>query len=169
MSEIELLVERIASPIGDLLIVHDGEALCALEFADHAERMRMLLARRYSAFRLTEGPASSDAAAAVRAYFEGDRQAVAGLSADGGGTDFQRRVWQALRAIPIGATVTYRELAARLGIPKATRAVASANALNPVSIVVPCHRVIGSDGALRGYSGGLARKRWLLAHEGVTL
>ena len=65
--------------------------------------------------------------------------------------------------------MTYRELAARLGIPKAVRAVANANALNPVSIVVPCHRVIGSDGTLRGYSGGLARKRWLLTHEGVTL
>ena len=93
MSEIEFLVERLGSPVGDLLLVRDGEALCALEFADHAQRMRRLLARRYTAFRLTEGPTSSGAATAVRAYFEGDRQAVAGLPADGGGTGFQRRVW----------------------------------------------------------------------------
>ncbi len=177
MSEVELTVERLDSPVGALLIVcHDG-TLCALEFADHAARMRKLLTKRYGTVRLAEianpsanpsaGP--SAAAAAIGAYLDGRLEAVAGLPADGGGTAFQRRVWSALREIPAGTTVSYRALAAGLDMPKAVRAVASANARNPISIVVPCHRVIGSGGDLRGYSGGLARKRWLLTHEGVRM
>ena len=169
MSEVALSAERLQSPVGDLLVVQRDGDLHALEFADHAQRMRKLLAKRYGTFRLIEAPASSAAAAALEAYFDGELGAVADLSVDAGGTGFQRRVWSALRRIPIGTALTYREMAQRLGIPKAVRAVANANALNPVSIVVPCHRVIGSDGTLRGYSGGLARKRWLLAHEGVEV
>ncbi len=88
---------------------------------------------------------------------------------DTGGTEFQRRVWAELRAIPPGSTRTYGELAARLGGPNASRAVGLANSQNPLSIVVPCHRLVGSDGSLTGYAGGLARKQWLLRHEGAIL
>jgi methylated-DNA-[protein]-cysteine S-methyltransferase len=84
------------------------------------------------------------------------------------GTDFQKSVWHALRAIPAGQTVTYGELARRLGQPTAMRAVGLANGANPIGIVVPCHRVVGANGTLTGYAGGLERKRWLLAHESVA-
>ena len=86
-----------------------------------------------------------------------------------GGTDFQRHVWRALRAIRCGTTVTYGALAQRIGRPAAVRAVGHANGANPISIVVPCHRVIGADRSLTGYGGGIARKRWLLIHEGALL
>ena len=99
------------------------------------------------------------------AYFKGDLTAIDGLKVANGGTDFQRAVWKALRAIPAGGTITYGALAARLGRPKAARAVGLANGANPIAIVVPCHRVVGADGSLTGYGGGMARKQWLLAHE----
>ncbi len=101
----------------------------------------------------------------VRAYFEGDLLALAAVPVDGGGTPFQRRVWAALRDIPAGATESYSALAARIGMPRAARAVGLANGRNPVAIAVPCHRVVGADGSLTGYAGGLQRKRWLLDHE----
>jgi methylated-DNA-[protein]-cysteine S-methyltransferase len=103
----------------------------------------------------------------VRAYFEGELQALEDVRVESGATDFQRRVWSALREIPPGRTVSYAELARRIGSPTAVRAVAAANARNPVAIVIPCHRVIGADGGLTGYGGGLDRKRWLLEHEGA--
>jgi methylated-DNA-[protein]-cysteine S-methyltransferase len=95
--------------------------------------------------------------------------AIHGLLVETGGTVFQRSVWAALRKIPVGQTLSYRALATRLRCPKAVRAVGLANGANPVGIVVPCHRVIGSDGSLTGYGGGVARKRWLLDHEGAGL
>jgi methylated-DNA-[protein]-cysteine S-methyltransferase len=101
----------------------------------------------------------------VRAYLAGSYGAIDGIPVDTGGTPFQRRVWSALRRIPAGQTLTYGALARRLGTPAASRAVGRAVSLNPVAIVVPCHRVIGADGRLTGYAGGLDRKRWLLAHE----
>ena len=101
---------------------------------------------------------------AVGAYFAGDLAALAAISWRTGGTDFQRSVWTALCAIPVGETVTYKQLAERIGRPGAVRAVGLANGANPVGVVVPCHRVIGSDGSLTGYGGGLERKRWLLTH-----
>lgn len=85
------------------------------------------------------------------------------------GTDFQCRVWQALMTIPFGTTCTYQDIASRIGNPRAVRAVGSANGCNPLAILVPCHRVIGRDGGLTGYTGGLARKAWLLRHEGALL
>ena len=95
--------------------------------------------------------------------------AIHGLLVETGGTVFHRSVWAALRKIPVGQTLSYRALATRLRCPKAVRAVGLANGANPVGIVVPCHRVIGSDGSLTGYGGGVARKRWLLDHEGAGL
>ena len=95
--------------------------------------------------------------------------AIHGLLVETGGTVFQRSVWAALREIPVGQTLSYGALATRLQCPKAVRAVGLANGANPVGIVVPCHRIIGSDGSLTGYGGGVARKRWLLNHEGAGL
>ena len=107
--------------------------------------------------------------AAVEAYFAGDVHALDGLTVTTGGTDFQRSVWKALRAIPAGETRTYGQLAAAIGSPKAVRAVGLANGRNPVGLIVPCHRVIGANGTLTGYAGGLERKRWLLQHEGASV
>ena len=103
----------------------------------------------------------------LQEYFQGQRQAFT-LPLTPSGTPFQQRVWQALQHIPFGTTLTYRELAQRLGMPQAARAVGHANGRNPLAIVIPCHRLIGSDGRLRGYAGGLALKRRLLQHEGIT-
>ena len=133
----ELTLSRYAAPLAELLLVTDGEArLRALDFADYEERMRRLLARHYGVVTLVEGTAPAAITGALDGYFGGDLQA--------------------LDAVP---------LAARLGKPGAARAVGLANGLNPIGIVVPCHRVIGASGALTGYAGGVERKRWLLAHE----
>ena len=106
---------------------------------------------------------------AMRRYFKGDIAVLRNLAVATSGTPFQTNVWQALRMIKDGTTVSYAGLAARIGKPKAVRATGLANGQNPISIVVPCHRVIGSNGSLTGYGGGLSRKQWLLAHEGVQL
>jgi methylated-DNA-[protein]-cysteine S-methyltransferase len=98
-------------------------------------------------------------------YFGGELDAIESVGVELNGTEFQKRVWQALRRIPAGSTLSYAEVARRIGDRTAVRAVGAANGANPVAIVVPCHRVIGSDGALTGYGGGLDRKRWLLEHE----
>lgn len=169
MDGVKLTTARLDTPVGAMRVVCEGEAICALEFVDHSERMWQDLERRYGRFHPVEAEDPGGACARLQGYFDGALDAVRDLPVDGGGTAFQRRVWAALRDIPPGTTLSYRDLAARLGIPKAFRAVASANALNPINIVVPCHRVIGTDGALRGYSGGLERKAWLLQHEGARL
>lgn len=103
----------------------------------------------------------------LAAYFRGDLAALDRIPVNADGTRFQKQVWTALRTVPAGNTVSYQELAKQAGAPNAVRAVAACNARNPVAIVVPCHRVIGSDGSLTGYGGGLSRKRWLLDHEGA--
>ncbi len=157
-------------PLGTLLLVSGGGRLLALDFEGYEARMRALLARRFGRPpALAEGPAPADAAARLQDYLAGDHAAVDGIAVDTGGSEFRRAVWAALRTIPHGRTMTYGALAARLGRPTASRAVGHANSLNPVAIVVPCHRVIGADASLTGYAGGLARKRWLLAHEGVAV
>jgi methylated-DNA-[protein]-cysteine S-methyltransferase len=161
-----LRLERWASPVSPLLLVtdHDGE-LRALEFADHEERMHRLLCEHYGAYTLVEQAAPRSLTEALAAYFDGDINALADIKTATGGTPFQREVWKALRTIPAGATISYGQLAARLGRPGASRAVGSANGANPICIVVPCHRVIGANGTLTGYASGLANKRWLLDHE----
>ena len=105
----------------------------------------------------------------IEAYLAGDLHALDEIKVNPGGTEFQQTVWSALREIPAGTTQTYGQLAASIGRPSAPRAVGLANGQNPVSIVIPCHRLIGSNGALTGYAGGLDRKRWLLRHEGALL
>jgi methylated-DNA-[protein]-cysteine S-methyltransferase len=160
-------VVRVASPLGPLLVVVDGRAVCALEFADGIGRLRRLLAGRYGAVRLRPAAPALGVRRRLRDYFAGRLGSLADLAVDPGGTAFQRQVWTALRAIPPGTAMAYGELARRLGRPGAGRAVGRANALNPVALAVPCHRLVGAGGGLRGYAGGLARKRWLLAHEGA--
>lgn len=105
----------------------------------------------------------------LQSYFEGDLQAIDALAAEPDGTPFQRLVWRRLREIPAGRTWTYSALARAIGRADAVRAVGAANAANPIPIVIPCHRVIGADGRLVGYGGGLDRKLWLLTHEGCRL
>ncbi len=161
-----LTLSRIGSPVGDMLLVTDRQrAIRALDFADYETRMRVLLKRYGGAFDLQDGPAPKGVAAALAAYFAGDMAALDGLQVHSGGTDFQRAVWAALRTIPAGETWSYQRLAGAIGRETAMRAVGAANGANPVAIIVPCHRVIGANGTLTGYAGGLERKQWLLAHE----
>jgi methylated-DNA-[protein]-cysteine S-methyltransferase len=167
-----LLVDRLDTPIGTLVLVADAAGrLQAAEWADAAERMAASLRRRFGATDADLVPAEDPfgLTAALSAYFAGDLRAIDTLPVGVAGTPFQQQVWAALRGIPCGATGTYGALAARLGRPAAMRAVGHANGANPVSVVVPCHRLVGADGSLTGYGGGLARKRWLLAHEGVAV
>jgi AraC family transcriptional regulator of adaptative response/methylated-DNA-[protein]-cysteine methyltransferase len=169
-SPMHLILSRIASPVAEILLVSDEQGrLRALDFHDFEERLHRLLARHYGSFTLAEGPAPAGILAALDAYFGGELRALDAIPIETGGTAFQRDVWAALRRIPAGATTSYGALAASLGKPGAARAVGLANGLNPIGIVVPCHRVIGASGALTGYAGGIERKRWLLAHEGAAL
>jgi len=159
------------TPAGTLeLYTRDGR-LCALGFMEGRARRVRSLVRRFGDVDVRDVAPSSAALAGVpaklRAYIAGDLSALSGLALDEGGTPFQRKVWRALRSIPAGRTMSYRQVAARVGAPTAVRAVGTANGANPIAIVTPCHRVIGSDGKLHGYAGGLHRKRWLLEHEGV--
>lgn len=159
-------LDRIATPVGEVLMVVDAAgAVAALDFEDYEERMMRLLARHHGAVALTAGRAPDAVRAAVAAYFSGDLTALDDVPLGTRGTDFQREIWAALRTIPAGETWTYGRLASAIGRPKAVRAAGLANGQNPVAIIVPCHRVIGANGTLTGYAGGLERKRWLLAHE----
>jgi methylated-DNA-[protein]-cysteine S-methyltransferase len=169
-SSTPLTLDRLDTPIGIALLVtnHDG-ALCALDWIDYESRLTTLLRRYYGAVELTEKSAPSEIRTALARYFDGDLGQLNGISCHIPGTPFQSKIWTALRAIPAGTTLSYGTLAAQLGAPTATRAVGHANGANPLSVVVPCHRLIGANGALTGYGGGIARKRWLLAHEGVVV
>ena len=161
-----LLLDRLPTPIGAALLVTDEAGrLRALDWEDHEERMRRLLRPRNA--RLDPAPAPQTVRRPLAAYFSGELSALGEIDCEPGGTPFQRRVWEALRRIPPGRTMSYGALAAELGAPAAARAVGHANGANPISVVVPCHRLIGAGGALTGYGGGIARKRWLLAHEGA--
>lgn len=163
-------LERIDTPTGCMLLVTDEEhRVRALEWQDHEHRLFRLLNRYYGANAITLRDVSraSPATRALQAYFDGDLRAIDGVPTATNGTAFQHTVWTALRQIPLGRTASYGELANHIGRPTASRAVGLANGSNPISIIVPCHRVIGANAALTGYGGGLPRKRWLLAHEGA--
>jgi methylated-DNA-[protein]-cysteine S-methyltransferase len=161
-------LERIDTPTGTMLVVSDTKLrLRALDWEDHEGRMLKLL-QRYSGpvgVRLENAARPTEFTHALEMYFEGDIAALTDLPIATGGTEFQRVVWDALRSIPAGKTLSYGALAAKIGRPSATRAVGLANGANPIAIVVPCHRVIGADSSLTGYGGGIERKRWLLHHE----
>jgi methylated-DNA-[protein]-cysteine S-methyltransferase len=167
---LRLLIDRLATPIGELVLIADAAGrLCAVEWSDHDDRIERTLRLHFGkqGFALQPLPNPGGLSAAMRAYFAGDLQAIDDLPVAMEGTDFQRTVWRALRQIPCGTTISYGELARRIGRPAAVRAIGLANGANPVGVVVPCHRVIGADGSLTGYGGGIERKRWLLAHERV--
>lgn len=162
------LVDRVASPLGTILVVSDGECLRALDFEDFETRMHKLLARHYGEVSLKPARNPGGARRAVDDYFAGNFQALDAFPVANNGTAFQQLIWRELRAIPAGSTSSYGELAKRIGNPSASRAVGLANGANPIAIAVPCHRMIGANGSLTGYAGGLERKRWLLQHEGAV-
>lgn len=162
------LLSRIPSPLGAMLIVTDDrQRLRVLDWESHAERMRLLIDRQYGrgVVQLAEAQAPSHLAKKFAAYYAGNLSAIDDIVTETTGTPFQRSVWAALRKIPAGKTWSYSQLAAYIGRPAAMRAVGLANGSNPISLVVPCHRVIGADGSLTGYGGGMDRKKWLLEHE----
>ena len=160
-----LEIAEFHSPIGTIVLaVRDG-TLTALVFAEGWPDRRARLVKRFGDVDLRGAADPAGVSGRLAAYFAGDLGALDAIPVDPGGTPFQRRVWAALRTIPAGETVSYQTLARRIGAPTAVRAVGAANRTNPVGIVVPCHRVIGADGSLTGYAGGIECKRWLLTHE----
>ena len=163
-------LDRLQTPIGTALLVTDsGGVLRALDWEEYEPRMRELLRLQYGAVVLQDARSPKDLRSALTAYFKGDLDRLNTIKWRVVGTPFQHKVWMALPKIPAGTTMSYGALAARLNAPKAMRAVGHANGSNPISVVVPCHRLIGANGALVKYGGGLERKRWLLEHEGVAL
>ena len=161
----DLYIDRVPSPIGTLLLVWEHEWLRVLDFGDHEERFERSLRTHCGAYRLVTERAPATLRTPIEAYFDGDIGAIDTIAVKTNGTPFQQQVWSALRDIPAGSTTSYGKLAARIGRSGASRAVGLANGSNPIGLVVPCHRVIGANGALTGYGGGLDRKRWLLDHE----
>ncbi|WP_342380256.1 methylated-DNA--[protein]-cysteine S-methyltransferase [Myxococcus stipitatus] len=165
---LHFIIDKTDTPIGELIVVADPEGhLRAVDWTEHTGRMRQLLRLHYGekGYVLEEGKNPGGLTEMMRAYFAGKLDAIDSLPSRTAGTAFQREVWAALREIPCGDTVSYSALAQRIGRPAAVRAVGMANGANPVGIVVPCHRVVGANGSLTGYGGGIERKRWLLAHE----
>lgn len=155
----------VPSRLGELVLAAHEGGVCVLEFESEWPRAAERLARTRPGLKLQSGTDPCRATECVTAYFDGALDAFDRLPLDPHGTPFERRVWRELRVIPPGGTITYRDLARRAGCPTGYRAVGAANGRNPLAIAVPCHRVVGASGALRGYAGGLERKRWLLAHE----
>jgi methylated-DNA-[protein]-cysteine S-methyltransferase len=162
-----ICIDSVDSPLGPLTVAERGTRLCLLHFGADTPSIDGILARWYPSEAQDRRPLPAVRGMLAR-YFAGDHAAIDTVAVELNGTEFQKRVWQALRRIPHGSTLSYAELARRIGEPAAVRAVGAANGANPVALVVPCHRVIGSDGTLTGYGGGLERKRWLLVHEGVV-
>lgn len=162
----KLYMSRMASPLGEIILMtDDGNKLRVLDFADHEERMLNLLHRQYGQTEIIPASTPCPYEKNLQDYFNGNLDALDSIPVATGGTGFQRAVWHALQEIPHGQTMSYGELAAKVGNPKASRAIGLANGANPISIVIPCHRVIGKDGCMTGYGGGLERKTWLLCHE----
>jgi len=152
-----------ASPLGELTLAATDDGLCGLYFKGHKP------APKREGWKRDNGLRFDAARTWLDAYFAGEKPRKLPAHAIAAGTPFQRSVWQALRAIPRGKTTTYAELATGIGSPKAVRAVGAAVGRNPLSILIPCHRVIGRDGSLTGYAGGLTRKKQLLALEGLNI
>jgi methylated-DNA-[protein]-cysteine S-methyltransferase len=163
-----LALDRYTTPIGVLLIATDEVGLLrAIDLHNIEANMLPWLRAQYGkAIEIRAGAAPASITQPLDNYFAGDIGALDHIACEASGTPFQREVWTALRLIPAGKTLSYGALAHQLGRPKAMRAVGLANGSNPIPLVIPCHRVIGSNGSLTGYGGGLERKRWLLAHEG---
>jgi methylated-DNA-[protein]-cysteine S-methyltransferase len=157
------------TPIGAIQLVWQPDALVMLSFDENEERLFAHLKRHYGPCELTPREAPAAIRGPIEAYFQGDIEAIDRIPVKFDGTEFQQLAWNALRTIPAGTTISYSDQAKRIGRPTATRAVGLANGSNPIGIVVPCHRVIGANGSLTGYGGGMDRKRWLLEHERLSL
>jgi methylated-DNA-[protein]-cysteine S-methyltransferase len=157
------------SPVGPLTLAARGSRVCLLHFGGDQEAVRRTLGRYYPAEAIEPHGDPAGAVSAVAAYFAGDLDAIDALEVELNGTPFQTRVWEALRRVRSGTTSTYGDLARSIGAATAVRAVGAANGANPVAVIVPCHRIIGTNGTLTGYGGGLECKRWLLEHEGCRL
>lgn len=161
-------IDSLATPTGRIYLVTGyQDELLAVDWEDCAQRLATMLRlyHGYDSLPSIRVARAIPACEALRAYFDGQVDALGSLKVRLPGTSFRQRVWTALRKVPAGQTVSYGQLAALIGRPSAARAVGHANAQNPLPIVVPCHRVVGADGSLTGFGGGLDRKRWLLAHE----
>ncbi|HEY6491593.1 MAG TPA: methylated-DNA--[protein]-cysteine S-methyltransferase [Terracidiphilus sp.] len=165
---LSFFADQLATPIGPLALVNDeaGNLRVAL-FTENEDILRRQLHLHYGdhGYRLERAKNPHKISEAVTRYFAGDLHAIDRIPVATGGTPFQREVWNALREIPCGSTTSYGLLARRIGHPAAVRAVGAANGANPIAVIVPCHRVIGANGSLTGYGGGIERKRWLLNHE----
>jgi methylated-DNA-[protein]-cysteine S-methyltransferase len=160
-----IAVQTFDSPLGPLTAAERGGRVCLLHFGQDGPAIDRMFERWYPGEPRARRPLAA-VDAVLRRYFDGELGILDTVAVELNGTDFQKQVWQALRRIPHGTTISYAELARRVGTISAVRAVGSANGANPVAVIVPCHRVIGSDGSLTGYGGGLERKKWLLEHEG---
>jgi methylated-DNA-[protein]-cysteine S-methyltransferase len=159
----------IPSPVGPLTIAARDARVCLLHFGADEDAVRRTLGRYYPNAAVEAHGDPAGAVRAVSAYFAGDLHALDALEVELNGTPFQNRVWEALRRVRCGTTATYAELATSIGSTTAVRAVGAANGANPIAVIVPCHRIIGTNGTLTGYGGGLENKRWLLEHEGCRL
>lgn len=157
------------TPIDTLTVAARDGRLCLVHFGKHEAAVEQTLGRWYPRESVHEGTDPAGAVTSLGKYFAGQLDALDALDVELNGSSFQRRVWTALRAVRAGRTASYAELARTIDAPAAVRAVGAANGANPVAIVVPCHRIIGSDGTLTGYGGGLRRKEWLLRHEGSRM
>jgi methylated-DNA-[protein]-cysteine S-methyltransferase len=163
-----LALTTLESPIGPLTVAARGSRVCLVHFGKPNSYVRTSLNRWYPDGQVRQVGDAGGARSVLTRYFDGDLRSLDEIDVELHGTEFQQRVWTALRSVPAGTTASYAELAKRVGAPAAVRAVGAANGSNPVAVVLPCHRIIGSNGSLTGYGGGLHRKRWLLNHEGVN-
>jgi methylated-DNA-[protein]-cysteine S-methyltransferase len=164
-----LIYDTLETPIGVAVIMSDEHGvLRGFNWTEWLDRLLTWTAKHYPGVPVEKGALPGALRQSFVDYFAGDARAIDTVPWEASGTEFQRTVWKALCEIPSGETWTYSQLAHHVGRPTARRAVGLANGQNPVAVVVPCHRVIGADGSLTGYGGGIERKRWLLAHEGAT-
>ena len=163
----DVAIATIDSPIGKMTAAARGNLVCVVHFGPQTPGLRSSLKRWYPDASIEEVEDPGGAVGVLRRYFAGDLQSLDEIKVELNGTSFQKNVWLALRTVKAGTTMSYAQLAKRVGSPAAVRAVGAANGANPVAVVLPCHRIIGSDGSLTGYGGGIHRKRWLLDHEGV--
>lgn len=158
---------RITSPIGELTCLVRSDVLVGVAFDGDAGGTVEKVRRRFAGEVVRDAREAGGVRAAFEGYFGGDPLALDALAVDPGGTPFQVKVWMSLREIEAGQTRSYQDVARRVGSPAAVRAVGAANGANPIPLVLPCHRVIGKNGTLVGYGGGMERKTWLLRHEGA--
>lgn len=169
MSEsLHFQIDHVATPIGQMILAADPQGNLRVSlFAADEELVRRYLRLQCGAQAFALEPVANPhgLSESIARYFAGELNVIDHIPVETGGTEFQQKVWRALRKIPCGSTMSYGKLAEQIGHPAAVRAVGTANGANPVAVVLPCHRVIGANGSLTGYGGGMERKRWLLDHE----